>query len=60
MKRWQEFCIWIVFGILITTGIILGFYVLLIALNPLIKDLEHSGLKGIVEDIWCGKDGCNP
>ena len=59
MKTTQrDFFIWMGITVGIVLFAVLIAYIFVDAVRPLALQIEESGLKGIVENIWCGENGC--
>ncbi len=58
MKPYQLFCIWTVLILLVITLGGFGLFFIVSNLEPSFVELEKIGLKGVVESIWCGSNGC--
>lgn len=58
MKQFQKYCMWMLPTILIIVAVGLFVFVVTELVAPVIFQIEQSGLKSLIEGIWCGKNGC--
>ena len=57
MKTWQATCS-IIFFLFLIVGLSTG--IVLYVIDPLVTKMRELGLRGVVENIWCGENGCEP
>lgn len=51
---------WVIFGMIVVCIFIIAVSVTMVfrEWGPVFEQIDEQGLKSVIDDIWCGKDGC--
>lgn len=58
MKTYQAYCGYTIIALLVFSLVVLSIFAAVSIFEPTFVELEKIGLKGVVESIWCGTNGC--